>query len=105
MREVGFFLLALACGPALAEWIQIERRSEDLGTTCIDPETIDSYGASMRRAWQMQDFKKNRRRMDSFLTPARSSLIAENDAHARFKRIFTQAIAPAVKSSEKPANR
>ncbi len=31
---------------------------EDVGALYIDPATIESFGANMRRAWQMQDFKK-----------------------------------------------
>jgi len=58
MRKIGFFLLALACAPARAEWVEVAPADEDLGTFYIDPASIDSFGASMRWAWQMQDLKK-----------------------------------------------
>ncbi|HYA66618.1 MAG TPA: hypothetical protein VEE84_08010 [Burkholderiaceae bacterium] len=58
MRKIGFFLLTLAAVPALAEWVEVAPADQDPGTFYIDPATIDSFGASMRWAWQMQDSKK-----------------------------------------------
>ena len=60
MRTIGFFLLAVACGPALGDWVEIAGTDEDLGTFFIDPATVQRFGDGMRWAWLMQDFKKPR---------------------------------------------
>lgn len=58
MRGIGFFLLALACGPALGEWVEIVGTDDEVGTFFIDPATLQRFGDGMRWAWLMQDLKK-----------------------------------------------
>jgi surface-adhesin protein E len=69
MRKIALLLLALACAPALANWVEVAPMDDGVGTLYVDPATIELIHGSIRRAWQMGDFKNPDR--DGILSYAR----------------------------------